>query len=189
MNLNNISAEIPPLDLEVVVELAHSLSVDTSQIKIECNQKGSAQDEGVEKLFDTSKDTNWAVTFKPKETCVKMILSEPIEFTGYTLVLGKDHPGRDPVEWRVRTKEKATLNVYEDTHKIDDWSESKCQRGSSQDFKMRTQRRVSEISFHYDKVKDGDMIQLCQIILNALGNKKSSEEKRSSESKVITTSN
>ena len=47
-----------------------------------------------------------------------MILSEPIEFLGYNFVLGNDKPDRDPIEWRVRTKEKATLNVYEDTHKI-----------------------------------------------------------------------
>lgn len=35
---------------------------------------------------------------------------------------------------------------------------------------MRTQRKVSEISFHFDKVKKGDMIQLSQIVLIAAGN-------------------
>ena len=35
---------------------------------------------------------------------------------------------------------------------------------------MRTQRKVSEVSFHFDEVKKGDMIQLSQIILLAIGN-------------------
>ena len=144
--------------MELVTQLANSIKVDASKIKIECNQKATSDNELVAKLLDGSKSSKWCSRFKPKETCVKMVLSEPIEFLGYNFVLGNDNPDRDPIEWRVRSKEKATLNVYEDTHKIEDYSPAKCERGSVQDFKMRTQRKVSEISFHFDKVKKGDMI-------------------------------
>jgi hypothetical protein len=152
--------EIPFIDISVVEKNTKSIVVDSSKIKIECNQKAISEKEEVDKLLDKKNNTKWCANFKPKDTSIKMNFSEPVELISYTLVLGNDCPEKDPLEWRVRIKEFRTLSIFEEPHKITDYSETKCGRMSSQDFKMRNQKKVSEITFVFDKLQGVDAKQV-----------------------------
>lgn len=161
------------ISISVVENISQSVTVDASKIKIECNQKAASDKEGTDKLLDKSNNTKWVVNFKPKDTNLKLSFSEPIELASYTFVLANDKPECDPIEWRVRIKESQSLNIYEEFHKIEDYSAKKCARGSTQEFKMRMRnpKKISEVTFHFDKLKDGNakMMQICQINIYALG--------------------
>lgn len=130
--------EIPTIDISVVEKITKSVVIDSSKIKIDCNQKALTDNESADKLLDKKKDTKWCATFKPKDTNIKMNFSEPVELISYTFVLGNDCPERDPIEWRVRIKEASTMSIFEEAHRISDYSETKCGRLSSQDFKLRS---------------------------------------------------
>jgi hypothetical protein len=62
-------------------------------------------------LLDKKKNTKWCANFKPKDTNIKMSFLEPVELISYKLVLGNDCPEKDPIEWRVKTKEFKTLSI------------------------------------------------------------------------------
>lgn len=134
--------------------------VDQSKIKIDCNQKAISDSEAADKLLDKKKDTKWCVNFKPRDTNIKMSFSEPVEIIGYSFVLGNDCSEKDPIEWRVRMKETPSLSIFEEAHKISDYSETKYGRGSTQNFKLKSQKKVSEITFVFDKIQGADAKQV-----------------------------
>jgi hypothetical protein len=70
------------------------------------------------------------VTFKPKDTTVKVTFKEAVELVGYKFVLS-DKSERDPLDWRVKTKEEKSLNFSEESFKLPDT------RKQENDFKIK----------------------------------------------------